>query len=121
MDAYDTVLEEINQQIMAELGDKKPRYTEQKHAQLVRKVIEKESPGNHCPAGRKFEKGPIYDLWEAPRGDEIPEIKKPCFICTEFIGLKHYTPEGEKCPCFRLGTKRAVELTWQALKEKGYL
>ncbi|KKM75043.1 hypothetical protein LCGC14_1394220 [marine sediment metagenome] len=100
---------------------RKRKYTEAVHAKRVQKVIEKERPGNHCPAGRKFKKEPIYELWEAPRGDEIPEIKKPCFICTEFLGLRHYTPMGEYCPCHRLGTKRAVKLTWLALKEKGYL
>ena len=97
-------------------------YTEKIHARRVKRVIEKERPIKHCPAGRKFKKEPIYELWEAPRGDEIPEIKKPCFICTEFLGLGHYSPRtGYKCPCHRLGTKRAVELTWQALEERGYL
>ncbi len=59
---------------------RKRKYTEAVHAGRVKRVIEKERPGNHCPAGRKFEIGPIYKLWEAPRGDEIPEIKKPCSL-----------------------------------------
>ncbi len=89
------------------------KYTEAVHARRVKKVIEKERPSMYCPAARGFCIGPVYDLWTY--------AKNPCFICTEFIGLKHYTPEGEKCPCHRLGTKRAVELTWQKLEEKGYL
>ncbi len=91
----------------------KRKYTEAVHAKRVKQVIEKESPYKHCPAGEGFCRGCVYVLWT--------DANNPCFICTEFIGLKHYTPEGEKCPCHRLGTKRAVELTWRKLEEKGYL
>ena len=100
---------------------RKRKYTEAIHAQRVKKVIEKKEPNKHCPASRKFGTDSVYHIWAAPYDDEVPEAKKPCHICTGFLGLSHYTPAGRRCPCVRLGTKRAVELTWQKLEQKGYL
>lgn len=106
------------------VGTLKRRYTERIHAQRVKRVIEKEKPCKHCPAAQEFRvDNTWYELWNVDTDGHgfIKNIHHPCTICAKFLGLKHQTPKRVRCPCHRLGTKRAVELTWRALEAKGYL
>ena len=98
---------------------RKRKYTEAVHAKRVQKVIEKEEPGNHCPAQKNYgvNTGHRGLLWMGAK-DNSSFVKACCTICKGFIGLR---VAGRLCPCRKLGEKEAIKRTRQTLKEKGYL
>jgi len=88
---------------------KKPKYTEAIHAERIMAILEKDDVCKCCPAARRYMSyNPCNDMWDYETN--------PCRICAEFIGQEKY-----RCPCFILGKEKAIAVTIQALKEKGYM
>ena len=88
---------------------KKRKYTEAIHAKRLMAILEKDDVCECCPAARR------YVNYESPM-DMWAKEPDPCKICAEFIGKTSC-----HCPCYILGKEEAIELTIQALQEKGYM
>ena len=88
---------------------KKPDYTKAIHAENLMAILNKETPCNHCPAS-------AYHKSNRTPNSKWSKASDPCRVCAEFIGQTACC-----CPCFILGKEKAIELTIQALKEKGYM
>jgi len=79
-------------------------YTEEIHAERLLEVLQKDRPCNHCIAFTDYR-----NSWN----------NNPCLICRSFIRIKGRNGIG--CPCNVLGSSLAVEKSWEALREKGYI
>ena len=86
-------------------------YTEKIHRQRVAKMIQGKDPCKRCPAMPYYMAlGGVQRYWG----------NNPCAICEAFISSSH---EGylDRCPCYKHGKEKAIELTISALKKKGDL
>uniref|UniRef100_A0A6H1ZSC7 Uncharacterized protein n=1 Tax=viral metagenome TaxID=1070528 RepID=A0A6H1ZSC7_9ZZZZ len=91
-------------------------YTDAIHAKRLLKMLEKKNPCGCCPPAKRFSAG------ENPNGGWLNQKHKACQVCQNFVGLKiKWWFDGNKCPCQRVGKKRAIKRTWLALEEKGYI
>ncbi|KKK90761.1 hypothetical protein LCGC14_2719770 [marine sediment metagenome] len=89
------------------------KYTERVHAQRTLKMfLNRKEPYAHCPAqkgyGKAHTRGVPEEMWDM-------EGAHPCEVCGDFVGSP------DECPCVEFGAKEAIERTWRALREKGYL
>jgi len=85
-------------------------YTEEIHAERLLEVLLKNEPCNHCIASENFDEyGRPWKLWD----------NETCQLCTNFVGLEYKYPF--LCPCHALGHEKAIEKSWEALREKGYM
>ena len=87
----------------------KRTYTEEIHAKRLLKILEKGDVCNFCPAAPRYNgsRGAQF-MW-----DKHTDV---CEICNKFLG-RH---SSLLCPCIALKDK-AIERSWKALKEKGYI
>jgi len=88
-------------------------YTEKIHAKRVQKMMEKKDPCACCPAAPYFNGGATANEMWSKGGDS------PCEICRGFLGMPSRSRLA--CPCVYYGHEDAIELTWIALQEKGYI
>jgi len=88
---------------------RKPEYTEAIHAKNLMAMLGKDNPCNCCPAS-------AYHKANRSAHSRWSKASEPCLVCNRFIGS-----DGWYCPCFSLGREKAIELTIQALQEKGYM
>lgn len=91
------------------------KYTEKVHAKRLIKMLEKPEPCNCCPAQLNFKINTGFISGVVGYGWGSYDA---CRVCKAFIGL---SPNSQGCPCYRMDRERALELTREALKEKGYL
>jgi hypothetical protein len=84
---------------------KKQIYTEKIHARKLIEILEKEDTCNKCLGAT--------EKWI------INDNNHPCDICRSFIGLTEQP--GKMCPCISLGKEKAIEITYEVLKSKGYV
>ena len=94
---------------------KKQIYTEKIHARKLIEILEKEDACNKCPASVGFNKC----LGATEKWIINDDNNHPCDICRSFIGLTKQL--GKICPCISLGKEKAIEITYEVLKSKGYL
>ena len=101
---------EINENTNRGQEYKEP-YSEEKHANRLLVMLEeyKDNLCSCCPAAKDFS------------GDSDPDASwendpDPCYICREFVGLPK---EGQNCPCYAY--YNPIEVTYHALREKGYI
>lgn len=94
------------------------KYTEKVHAARLIKFLEKTEPCGRCPAQKYY--GPHSSFVKGAEGepDRHPHEHLGCQVCNEFLDMKRAQ---FGCPCESLGQEKALELTRQKLKEKGYL
>ena len=87
------------------------KYTEKVHAKRLLQMLKHDDVCNLCVAAQNFKESVFI------KG--ITE-ERACPVCRGFIGLKN-TNWDKPCPCDALGKKRAIQRTWEALEEKGYI
>ncbi len=90
-------------------------YSEKMHARRLIQMLKRDDVCELCPASRSF----------AVSNDYVQGLKEDdvCTACRGFLGLKKSRTKDDyyACPCYALGKKRAIERTWIALEEKGYI
>ena len=98
----------------------KREYTEEIHAQRVKKMFEnRKEPCGHCPAQHRYGINTGKSLWSGVCDD--PTFQQSCCsICNDFINIVEV---GYVCPCdyFEDGEKEAIKRTRLALEQKGYI
>lgn len=96
---------------------------EEYHVSFLLKMLESDEPcmSINCPSNLESQ--------EHERLTGMFKVTYDCDLCRKFLDLPkkgvladpNNDKSGHRCPCFALGSDKAIELTWQKLKERGYV
>ena len=88
------------------------KYTEKVHGKRLLKMLRtKKPPCWCCPASIGF----IWSNETIKRYRETSQ-SEVCNVCRSFVEIK----EDDPCPCNYFGSTKAIEISWEMLKKKGF-
>jgi len=80
-------------------------YTEKIHAgRVLRMFLYRKNICKFCPAGAGYKSNTAITRWR----------NRCCIVCEDFVQVRG-------CPCHTLGKRKAVVVTAESLKTKGYI